>query len=102
MKRSDWIGGVIIFSRIVGRFRVGFLADVMEAIAFVWSEFCRQRLPLVIFVGLCLNVLVAPCVYAATQANLEPRYAYALGGLGLVTLAIIIYLFDVVFRPERY
>jgi hypothetical protein len=101
MKRADWIGGIIL-SRIVGRFRMGFLADVMEAIAFVWGEFCRQRLPLVIFVGLCLNVLVAPCVYAATGANLEPRYAYALGGLGLVILGLVVYLFDVVFRPERY
>jgi K+-transporting ATPase KdpF subunit len=77
-------------------------ADVVEAISYIWYEWQRQKLPLVIFLGLCLNLLLAPCVYAATGGKLEPRHTYALGALGLVTLALVIYLFDVVFRPERY
>jgi putative Ca2+/H+ antiporter (TMEM165/GDT1 family) len=61
----------------------------------------QKRFVLVIFFGLSLNIALAPLVYAAT-GKIEPRYAYAIGGLGFIILALIIYLFDVVFRPERY
>jgi K+-transporting ATPase KdpF subunit len=74
----------------------------MEAIWFVWREWRRQKLPLVIFVGMCLNLLIAPAVYAAARGRLEPYSAWALGILGLVTLALVIYLFVVVFQPERF
>jgi sulfite exporter TauE/SafE len=76
--------------------------NVAEVISYIWFEWRRQKLPLIIFLGLCLNLLIAPIVYAATDGALERRSAWALGILGLVTLAIVIYLFDVVFRPERY
>lgn len=75
--------------------------NIAEGIAFIWLEWRRQRLPLVIFLLLCLNLLIAPAVYAAA-GTLERRSAWALGVLGLVTLGLVIYLFDIVFRPERY
>jgi K+-transporting ATPase KdpF subunit len=75
--------------------------QVAEGISFVWFEWRRQKLPLVIFILLCVNLLIAPAVYAADGA-LEPRYAYALGLLGLVTLGLVAYLFVVVFQPERF
>jgi K+-transporting ATPase KdpF subunit len=76
--------------------------NVVEGISYIWFEWRRQKFPLIIFLGLCLNLLIAPIVYAATDGALERRSAWALGILGLVTFALVIYLFDVVFRPERY
>lgn len=78
------------------------LVEVAEGISFVWSQWRREQLPLAIFLVLCLNLVIAPAVYAATDGTLERRYAYAIGVLGLVTLGLLVYLFDVVFRPERY
>lgn len=65
-------------------------------------SFTRHKLPLVIFLVLSLNVILAPVVYAATDGTWQRTQAYALGILGLVTLGLVIYLFDVVLRPERY
>lgn len=73
-----------------------------EGISFVWFEWRRQKLPLTIFLLLCLNLVIAPAVYATADGTLERRHAYAIAVLGLVTLGLVIYLFDVVFRPERY
>lgn len=79
-----------------------FLAmDAVQAILFVCWRWYKQKLPLVIFIVLCLNLLVAPVVYAADD-TLERRSAWAISILGFVTLALIIYLFDVIFHPERY
>ncbi len=61
----------------------------------------QKQFILVFFFGLSLTITLAPLVYAAT-GTIEPRHTYAIGGLGLIILALIIYLFDVVFRPERY
>jgi len=74
----------------------------MEAFLFIWREWRRQKLPLLIFIGMCLNLIVTPAVYAAAGGKLEPYSAWALGILGLVTLALIIYLFVVVFQPEKF
>lgn len=79
-----------------------FVTDAVQAISFVWWRWYKQKLPLVIFIVLCLNLIIAPVVYAAADNSLERRYAWAIATLGFVTLALIIYLFDVIFRPERY
>lgn len=76
--------------------------DIVEGILFVWLQWYKQKLPLVIFIGLCLNLLVAPIVYAAESGNIERRSAWAFGVLGFVTFGLVLYLFDVIFRPERY
>lgn len=75
---------------------------LVEGISFVWFEWRRQQLPLAVFLLLCLNLIIAPAVFAASSGTLERRSAWAIGILGLVTLGLVIYLFDVVFRPERY
>lgn len=76
--------------------------QLTEGISFVWFEWRRQKLPLTIFLLLCLNLVITPAVYAASNGTLERRSAWAIGVLGLVTLGFVIYLFDVIFRPERY
>lgn len=76
--------------------------DLVEGISFVWSGWRKQQLPLAIFLVLCLNLVIAPVVYAAADGTLERRSAWALGILGLVTLGLTVYLFVVVFQPERF
>ncbi|WP_009633418.1 K(+)-transporting ATPase subunit F [Synechocystis sp. PCC 7509] len=65
-------------------------------------EWRRQKMPLFAFLLLCLNLVIAPAVYAASSGALERRHAYALGILGLLTFGLVIYLFVVVFQPERF
>lgn len=61
-----------------------------------------RKLPVLIFFFFltCFNIVIVP-VYAAT-GKLEPRHTYAIGGLGVIILGLIIYLFDVVFHPHKY
>jgi len=75
--------------------------DVLEGVSFIWVQWRRQKLPLQLLSALCLNLAIAPAVYAAVD-GVQRRQAWAIGLLGLVTLGLTIYLFDVVFRPERY
>ncbi|MCX7595977.1 MAG: potassium-transporting ATPase subunit F [Fischerella sp.] len=77
-------------------------ADLLKAISFIWSQWRRQKLPLAIFISLCVNLVIAPIVYAAADGALQRRSAWAIGVLGFVTLALIIYLFFVIFQPERF
>lgn len=77
-------------------------SDMVEVVSFVWSEWRSKKLPLAIFVALCLNLLIAPLVYAGANGTLERRSAWAIGILGFVILAIVVYLFFVVFQPERF
>ncbi|OKH40960.1 potassium-transporting ATPase subunit F [[Phormidium ambiguum] IAM M-71] len=51
---------------------------------------------------ICLNLIVAPAVYAAAGGEIERSSAWAIGLLGLLTLALSIYLFVVIFQPERF
>ncbi|OUL25284.1 ATPase [Nostoc sp. T09] len=77
-------------------------SDLLQAISFVWSQWRKQQLPLAIFIVLCLNLAIAPVVYAASDGMLERRSAWAIGILGFVTIALVLYLFVVMFQPERF
>jgi len=75
---------------------------MLETLTEIWSEWRRQKLPRYLFLGLCLNLLLAPAVLATTGGDLSRTQAYWLAALGLVTLALAIYLFFVMFVPERF
>jgi K+-transporting ATPase KdpF subunit len=62
----------------------------------------RQKLPLPLFFLLCLNLATAPMVQAATGETLSKPQAYAIALLGLVTVALSIYIFFVIFQPEKF
>jgi hypothetical protein len=62
----------------------------------------RRRSPLYLFLALCFNVFVATIVYAANDEALSRSQAWSLGLLGLGTVALSIYLFFVIFVPERF
>jgi K+-transporting ATPase KdpF subunit len=51
---------------------------------------------------LCLNLVLAPAVQAATGGELSTGQVFWLTLLGLLTLGISIYLFVVIFQPERF
>lgn len=78
------------------------LMDIMQAVSLIWSRCRKQQMPIVIFMTLCLNLVIAPVVYAAGGGILERRSAWAIGILGFVAVALVIYLFVVVFQPERF
>ena len=77
-------------------------ASVLETAANIWAEGSRKKLPRYIFLGLCFNLVLAPAVFAATGGDLSKVQAYWLAGLGLVTVALSIYLFFVMFVPEKF
>jgi K+-transporting ATPase KdpF subunit len=77
-------------------------ASVLETATDIWTEWRRKKLPLYLFLGLCFNVVLAPAVFAATVGDLSKVQAYWLAGLGLVTVALSIYLFFVMFVPEKF
>ncbi|NJK51873.1 MAG: K(+)-transporting ATPase subunit F [Leptolyngbyaceae cyanobacterium SU_3_3] len=62
----------------------------------------KRSLSVSLFFLLCLNLILAPAVQAATSNEFSRTQAYALGILGLVTVALSIYLFVVMFQPERF
>lgn len=61
----------------------------------------RSRIALGLFVALCLNLGIAPSVYAATD-SLSRGNAYALGLLGLVVVGLAAYLTAVILKPEKF
>lgn len=62
----------------------------------------RHKLPLYLLLSLCLNLVIAPLVYAASNTVLSRSQAWALGLLGLGAVAVSIYLFFVMFVPEKF
>jgi hypothetical protein len=62
----------------------------------------HRKYPLYLFLGMCLNLLSAPLVYAATGEPFSRTQAYALGGLGLGVACLSVYLFFVMFAPEKF
>ncbi len=78
------------------------VAQLLEGVSELWSEWRRQKLPLYLFLGLCFNLILAPAVFAATGGDLSRTQSYWLGALVLVTIALVIYLFFVMFVPEKF
>ncbi|MBD2436876.1 potassium-transporting ATPase subunit F [Nostoc sp. FACHB-110] len=75
--------------------------DLVQAIAYIWSQWRKQKLPLVIFTVMCLNLALTQVVYAVD--NIQPiRFTWAYGVLGAVVIGMIFYLFVVIFQPERF
>jgi K+-transporting ATPase KdpF subunit len=74
----------------------------LEGIQYLWIQFYQKKIPRYLFLLLWVNLAVAPAVRAATGNDFSRPQAYALGILGLVTIALSIYLFVVMFQPERF
>jgi K+-transporting ATPase KdpF subunit len=61
-----------------------------------------NRIPLSLFLVLCFNLFLAPVVQAATPGDTPRWQAYTIGLLGLAIAALSIYLFVVIFQPEKF
>ncbi|MBD2074307.1 potassium-transporting ATPase subunit F [Phormidium sp. FACHB-592] len=76
--------------------------ETLREISELWSAWRRQKLPLYLFLALSFNLVVAPVVYAASSSECSRTQAWSLGLLGLGTLTLSIYLFFVMFAPEKF
>jgi K+-transporting ATPase KdpF subunit len=76
------------------------VADFSELFAFLGRK--DNRIPLSLFLVLCFNLFLAPVVQAAVPGNMARWQAYSIGILGLAIAALSIYLFVVIFQPERF
>lgn len=73
-----------------------------EIITDIWTEFSHKKLPIYLLVLLSVNLILSPLVQASTGGVLSRGQSYALGLLGLVTFSLFIYLFAVIFEPEKF
>jgi K+-transporting ATPase KdpF subunit len=85
------------------RFNVSVLHSFpFQEVQDLWIRLYQKKLPRSLFWILCLNLVISPAVLAGTGGEFSRTQAYALGILGLVTVAFSIYLFVVMFQPERF
>ncbi|BAY32684.1 potassium-dependent ATPase G chain [Nostoc carneum NIES-2107] len=73
-----------------------------QTISFVRTKLRKQKFLVSTLIALGFTLAIAPVVYAASDVSLESRTTWAIGILGLVTISLVIYLFVVVFQPERF
>ncbi|WP_370567066.1 potassium-transporting ATPase subunit F [Dolichospermum sp. LEGE 00240] len=62
----------------------------------------KHQLPIYLFLGISSNLIIAPMVYAATSEQFSRSQAWALGLLGVGIFSLSIYLFFVMFQPEKF
>jgi K+-transporting ATPase KdpF subunit len=55
-----------------------------------------------IFLAALLNLILAPVVQAATNSTISREQSFTLSLLILGTFALSIYLFVVIFQPEKF
>jgi len=61
-----------------------------------------KKIPLYFLGILGINLIISPLVQASTGGILSRGQSYALGLLGLVSLSLFVYLFVVIFQPEKF
>ncbi len=66
------------------------------------TKFMNRHPSRYLFLAICFNLVVAPVVYAASGKAITHSQAWAMGLLGLGTVAIAVYLFFVMFVPEKF
>jgi K+-transporting ATPase KdpF subunit len=75
---------------------------VVEDLLSIAHKFSSRKLTRYLLWSSAINLVLAPVVYAATGGTISREQSYALGLLGVVTLALSIYLFAVIFQPEKF
>jgi uncharacterized protein HemY len=61
-----------------------------------------RHTPTLLFLLLIISLLFAPAVMAATGDVLTRGQSYAIALLGLVTAVLSVYLFAMMFQPEKF
>ncbi len=75
---------------------------ISENLATIWQAWSRRKYPTYLFLGLCFNLAIVSAAFATTGDAFSRPQIYALGLLGIGTIALSIYLFVVMFQPERF
>jgi K+-transporting ATPase KdpF subunit len=73
-----------------------------QTIVDILAQFIRKKIPVFLLGLLGFTLMIAPLVYAANGTVLSRGQAYSIALLGLVTLSLFIYLFVVIFQPEKF
>lgn len=68
----------------------------------ILMRFWQKRVPKILLLALLSSVALAPAVQAATGITLDRGQVLALVLLGITTISLSIYLFVVIFQPERF
>ena len=68
----------------------------------VLTRFWQKRVPKILLLALLSAVAIAPAVQAATGVSLDRGQMFALVLLGITTVSLSVYLFIVIFQPERF
>ena len=68
----------------------------------VLTRFWQKRVPKILLLALLSAVTIAPAVQAATNISLDRGQVLALVLLGITTISLSVYLFVVIFQPERF
>ncbi len=68
----------------------------------VLTRFWQKRVPKILLLALLSSVAIAPAVQAATGISLDRGQMLALVLLGITTVSLSVYLFVVIFQPERF
>jgi K+-transporting ATPase KdpF subunit len=79
-----------------------FMNTFMQAIAYIFPRWRKQNLLLAIAVIFGLHLLFHPVVYAVTRITVNQTSAWAFRVLAIILVALVIYLFTVIFQPERF
>jgi K+-transporting ATPase KdpF subunit len=78
------------------------IKNIIETMQNIGNRFFENSLATVLFLTISLNLIIAPVVMAASGNEITRNTAYAIGILYCVTIALSIYLFTVIFQPERF
>jgi len=73
-----------------------------EALLELVTKFLSRKLPIYLLSIFLINLIISPLVYASTNPILSKGQSYSLSLLGLVTFSLFIYLFVVIFQPEKF
>ncbi len=68
----------------------------------VLTRFWQKPVPKILLLALLSSVAIAPAVQAATGVSLDRGQVFALVLLGITTVSLSVYLFVVIFQPERF
>ncbi len=74
----------------------------LETMQNIGDRLLKNTLAKVLFLTTSLNLIIAPVVMAASGTQITRNTAYAIGILYCVIIALSIYLFTVIFQPERF
>ncbi len=85
----------------IKQFRWG-MPEMIDGVELLQEQWKRNPLPIGIFLMMCLNLVIAPAVYASAAESITHKAAWAIGLLALVTVSLAVYLFAVILQPERF